>query len=523
MSNRRAIAAATALVLSAAAPAAAQTLTVGLGSEPSALDPHYHNLGPNNAMARHLFDTLILQDERQRLTPGLALSWKPLDDTTWEFKLRPNVKFHDGTAFAASDVAFTLKRAPDVPRSPASFGIYIKPITGVEIVDPLTIRFKTAAPYPLLPNDISTVAIVSQKHGENATTEDYNSCKAAVGTGPYKCVERVAGDRVVMARNDAYWGGAQPWQRVVFKPIKSAPTRVAALLAGDVDLIDDAPTADIERLKKDARLSVVQGVSNRVIYLHLDSDRAESPGIADKQGNPLKANPFKDPKVRKALSKAINRPAIVDRVMEGVAIPAGQLLPDGFFGVSSKLRVEPFDPEGARKLLAEAGYPNGFRVTLATPNDRYINDEKIAQAIAQMLTRIGIETKVDAMPGAVYFGRASKLEFSLMLVGWGSGTGEASSPLKSLLASFDQAKGMGAANRGRYSNPQMDRLLERALATVDDKGREALLQQATEVAIGDLGIVPLHFQVNTWAMKKAVKYDARTDEATLATGIKRAN
>jgi len=229
--------------------------------------------------------------------------------------------------------------------------------------------------------------------------------------------------------------------------------------------------------------------------------------------------------VRKAISKAINRPAIVEKVMEGVAIPAGQLLPEGFFGVSVKLEPEKYDPEGAKKLLADAGYPNGFGLTLHGPNDRYINDAKICQAIGQMLTRVGIDTKVETMPKSVYFAKASRggpgksPAFSFILVGWGAGTGEASSPLKSLLHTYDKARGFGASNRGRYSNPEMDKLVEQALATVDDAKREKLLQQATEIAIEDLGIIPLHYQVNTWATRKGLAYTPRTDEYTLAMNV----
>jgi peptide/nickel transport system substrate-binding protein len=229
--------------------------------------------------------------------------------------------------------------------------------------------------------------------------------------------------------------------------------------------------------------------------------------------------------VRRAISKAINRDLIVERVMEGVAIKAGQLLPEGFFGVSKNLEPEAYDPEGAKKLLAEAGFPDGFKLTIHGPNDRYINDAKIAEAVGQMLSRIGVDTEVVTMPRSVYFKRASRggpdgtPEFSFILVGWGSGTGEASSPLKSLLMTHNPDKGHGASNRGRYSNPEVDRLTEEALATVDDAKREAGLAKATEVAINDLGIIPLHYQVNVWAARKGLKYRARTDERTVATGV----
>jgi peptide/nickel transport system substrate-binding protein len=303
------------------------------------------------------------------------------------------------------------------------------------------------------------------------------------------------------------------------RPITNNASRVAALLAGDVDFIENVPTADLKRLKENPAVRVVETVSNRVIYLHLDSNRDRSPFVFDNEGKPLAKNPLRDRRVRLAISKAINRPAIVERVMEGAAIPAGQLLPDGFFGVSPKLKPERYDPEGAKKLLAEAGFPDGFKLTLHSPNDRYVNDEKVAQAVAQMLTRVGIKTDVQAMPQAVYFTRASKLEFSLMLLGWGADTGEPSSPLKSLLATNDPARGMGTANRGRYSNPKLDALLQEALATVDDEKRSGLLQQATEAGIEDAGIIPLHYEVTLWGMRSDLTFEGNTNQYTQAFDI----
>ncbi len=503
--------------------AGAKELRVGLGLEPTSIDPHYHNLGPNNALSIEIFDRLVMPDERQRPQPGLAVSWKTLDELTWEFKLRQGVTFHDGTPFTADDVVFTFERAPNVPNSPSSFATFIKGKTAIKI-DDHTLQIKTETPYPLVINDLMNIGILSRKHGEGAGTEDYNSGKAAIGTGVYKFVEWVPGDRLVLERNDAYYGDKPEWERVTIKPIKSGPARVAALLAGDVEFIDNVPTTDIERLKGDKNVDLSQGVSNRVIYLHLDQFRDDSPFVKAKDGGAI-VNPLKDVRVRQAISKSINRPAIVERVMEGVAIPAGQLLPEGFFGVSPKLEPEAYDTAGAKALLAEAGVPDGFKLTIHGPNDRYINDAKIAEAIAQMLTRVGIETAVETMPKAVYFKRASRggegglPEFSFVLVGWGSGTGEASSPLKSLLATYDKERGYGAANRGRHSDPEFDKLVEQALATVDDDKREALLIQATERAMKDYGIIPLHYQVNTWGTRKGLKYGSRTDEYTLYSSV----
>lgn len=500
------------------APVSAAELRVGLSTEPTSVDPHYHNLSPNNALATHIFGNLVEQGPVQELLPGLATSWKPVADDVWEFKLREGVKFHDGSPFTADDVVFTIKRAGNVPDSPSSFAIYTAAIKEVKVVDPLTVHFVTDGPYPLLPNDLSGIAIVSRKYGEGASTADYNSGKAAIGAGPYKLVSFTPGQSIVLEANKNYWGDKPKFDKVTYRPITNPAARVAALLSGDVDLIDGVPTADIAQLKKNSAVSLADAVSNRIIYLHIDSDREVTPHVTAKDGKEIK-NPFKDVRVRKAISMAINRQAIVDRVMEGVAIPAGQLLPKGFFGVSPNIEVPKYDPEGAKKLLAEAGYPDGFKLTIHGPNDRYINDAQVVQAVAQMLSRIGIDTAVDTMPRSTFFGRASKLEFSLLLVGWGSGTGEASSPLKSLLATYDKAKGMGPSNRGRYSNPEFDKTLAQALVTVDDAKREKLLQKATEIAMADVGLIPLHYEVSTWATRKGFEYTGRSDQATQAMDV----
>jgi len=499
-----------------AVPTAAGTdLTIGIGADVTAIDPHYHNLTPNSNVAAHIFDYLVLRDERQKPIPGLAESWRTVDPLTWEFKLRRGVKFHDGSDFTAADVIASLERVPEVPNSPSPFTVYTKQIKEMTVVDAYTIRLKTAAPYPLMPTDLTQVAIIS-KNARKASTEDFNSGKAAIGTGPYKLVRYAKGDRIELVRHDAYWGGKTPWEKVTLRLLPNDASRVAALLAGDVQAIEYVPTSDVARIRADKRLTVYKIIADRLIYLHMDSDRDTSPYVTDKQGKPLSRNPLKDPRVRKALSKAINRNAIVDKVMEGEAVPAGQLLADGMFGTTRNLKVEAYDPDGAKKLLTDAGYPDGFGITIHAPNNRYVNDAKIAQAVAQMLTRIGIATRVEAMPSATFFPQATDLKFSVMLLGWSSGTGEASSPLKALLATYSKDKGFGTANRGRYSNPKVDALLEEALATVDDARREAVLQRATEVAIDDTGIIPLHFQVNLWATRDGITYTPRTDENTLA-------
>lgn len=498
-------------------------LVIALSTPVTTVDPHFHNLTPNNGMAAHVFETLVKTDPALKTYPGLAESWKALSDTEWEFKLRKGVKWHNGEPFTAEDVAATIKRIPNVPNSPASFAVFVRAITDVNIVDAHTIRFKTKEPYPLLPADMVSVAIVPKSVAETAKTEDFNSGKAMIGTGPFRFEQYVSGDRVVLTRNKDYHGTQADWDKVTFRMITSAPARVAALLSGDVHMIEGVPTADAAKLKTDKRVEVSNAVSNRMIYLHMDSDRkTNSPFITAADGKPMEANPLVDARVRRALSKMIDRNVIVSRVMEGQAIPAGQLLDEAFFGTSKKLKPDAYDPAGAKKLMAEAGYPNGFGVTLHSPNNRYINDGSTAQAVAQYLSRNGIPTKVDTMPSNIFFTRASKQEFSFILAGWGAASGDTSSPLRALLATNDPKAGMGGANRGRFSSPELDALIAKAVVIIDDNQRDAALALASEKAIELMGLIPLHYEVSTWASRKGIQYGGRADQYTLAQFVTRA-
>jgi peptide/nickel transport system substrate-binding protein len=502
------------------ASVAAQDLKIAMAADVTSADPHFFNLFPNNNIAEHVFDKLVQMDPDSRMIPGLATSWKALDDKTWEFKLRKGVKFHDGSELTAEDVAFSIDRVAQIPNSPGPFVAYTKAIVAKEIVDPYTIRFKTAAPHPLMPNDLSTIYIVSKKVATGATTEDFNSGKVTIGSGRYKFVRYVNGDRIELARNDAYWGDKAGYDKVTFRIIKNEAARVAALLSGDVDAIEQPPTADLARLRKDPNFTVTSKISHRVIYFNFDHLSRVSPFITAKDGKPLDRNPLQDVRVRRAISKAINRAAIADRVMEGFATPSGQLVSEKLFGHNPTLKAEAYDVDGAKNLLAEAGYPNGFNLTIHGPSGRYVNDEKIVQAVAQMLSRVGIVSKVETAPMGPYSGRAAKQEFSFHMVGWGASTGEASSPLRSLLATFNRDKGLGAVNWGRYSNVKVDYVIEQALQQVDDANRSQMLQQATKMAMDDLGIMPVHFQYTIWATKKGVSYTPRTDEYTLAFQFK---
>lgn len=510
--------------LAASPPARAQDIALGLGTAVTSLDPHFHNLASNIKISVHLFDRLVDQDAQQRATPGLASAWRAIDDTTWEFTLRRDARFHDGRPFEAEDVAATLRRVPWVPNSPNSFVTYTRAITEVVVVDAHTVRFRTATPYPLLPVDLSSVNITSRRH-ERAPTADFNSGTAAIGTGPFRFAEYLPGDRINLVRNDDYWGPKPHWARASLRIITASPSRVAALLAGDVQAIDDVPPNDAVKLAANPNVSLLRGRSNSVLFLHMDQFRDNPPFVTDKAGVPLAANPFKDRRVRLAISKAINRQALVERVMEGMATPASSLLADGFFGSSQKLKPEPYDPEGARRLLAEAGYPNGFVVTLHGPSGRYVNDNLVAQAIAPMLVRVGIETKVVVQPWAPFIAAASPpgYAYSFILIGNSATTGEASFGLRVQYATVDVAKGMGGSNRARYSNPRVDSLIDQAMATIDDSRREALLQETSEIAIADQALVPLFHADNLFAVRRGLAYTPRAEGYMPAHLIRPAN
>ncbi|MGB3555321.1 MAG: ABC transporter substrate-binding protein [Jannaschia sp.] len=513
-----------------ALPALAQEIRIGLASEPSSADPHFHNLGPNNQLRRNFFESLVGADENQKLYPKLATSWKPVDETHWEFKLREGVTFSDGSTFDAYDVVYSLCRIPGVPDSPSLFTTYTKAVSGVEVVDPLTLIVETEAPYPLLPTEFSTWGIISAKAngvdgasiafdpedcGDLAypATQDFNDGTAAIGTGPFLLNSFRRGEGIEMGRNPTYWGDPAPWEKVTMRPLTSDGPRVAALFAGDVDFIENPPLQDLERIEEQDGLQVVQGISNRVIYLHLDHEQEPSPMITGTDGK----NPLKDVRVREALSISINRDAIVDRIMGGVAVTAGELLPSGMFGAHEEgdMPAAPYDPERAKALLAEAGYPDGFGITIGTPNDRYINDAQVAQAVAQMWSRLGVTTEIDAVTASTFFSRRNAYEFSVYLAGWGSGTGEMSSPLKALLATADSDRGYGGTNRGQYSNPELDAVLTEALETVDDDKRQELLREGSRIGMEDWAILPLHFEVTPWAMTDAVNYTPRVEQYTL--------
>ena len=485
-----------------ALPALAQNLVLGTKLELNTLDPHFFAAFPTGSSHPYLYDKLIVLDPKLKPRAALAESWKLVDDLTWEFRLRKGVAFHDGSPFTADDVLFTLERVPNVPNSPNSFSQYTRGIEKATKVDDHTIVLRTKAPNPMLPNDLSNVFIVSAKAAKGATTADFNSGKAAIGTGPYRLVEWVNGERLVVERNDRYWGPKGHWARVTEKVIAKDPTRLAALLSGQVDAIDAVPIADLERLRKEGRFGLYRGAAALVHYVALDSARDVSPFVTAKDGKPLASNPLKDPRVRKALSLSVNRDVLVKRVMEGSGIPASQLLSSEFPGASKSLKPDPYDPAKAKALLKEAGWDEGFRIVLHATADRYPNDASVAQAIAQMWTRIGLKAEVETLPGSVFFTRASKQEFSAFAAQYGAE--EATNSLRALVATFTPAKGFGTANRTRYTNPVVDSLLQESMVTMDDELRQAKLERAINFAMADQPLLPVFYPIFDFAAKKGL-------------------
>ncbi len=504
--------------------ASAETLAIGLASDVTSIDPHWNNSGPNVSLATHIFEPLTLTDRNGRLIPGLAVGWRAVDPLTWEFKLRPGVKFHDGSPLTADDVVFSIERPKTLQGSPASFASFVRPITAVKAVDRETVRITTSSPHVLVPYDLNSIFIVSKKAAQSATNGDFDAGRAAIGTGPYKLVSFRRGDRIELARNDAWWGNGanvRPgWDRVVFRMLASDAARIAALLSGDVDAIENVPTADVARIAGDARFGVVRQTSWRTIFWHMDQYRDVTPFATDKTGKPLAKNPFKDPRVRLAVSKAINRDAIVSRVMEGQAVPASNLVSPGIFGYDADIKVEAYDPAGAKKLLAEAGYPDGFMLTVHAPNNRYVNDARIAETVAALLSRVGIVTKVQTQPWISYLPHARAAEYTMALVGWGSSLGD--STVKNHLGTVDEQKGYGAWNFGRYSNPEVDRMLDHDFTLFDDRARETAAKAVAALALKDNPVIPMHHEVAIWALKRGLAYPGRVDQFTFAWQITRA-
>ena len=507
----------------------AQTLKIGLASEPTAIDPHYHQATPNDALTAHIFEPLVGMNGDMKLQPVLASSWEATTDTTWTFKLRPDVKFSNGEAFTADDVVFSLCRVinNETAISGGAMNV-VKRIASIETPDAHTVKMTTKSPYPVLPNELARVAMVWNGIAEHGklnfdpakgcgvtgawpTVNDFNSGKATIGTGAYTLKSYVKGNAIELTRNDKYWGEKPAWESVRMVSVPSAGPRLTGLLAGDFDLIENPAARDLKRIKE-AGLGYTIKPSVRVMFFQLDAGRNPSPMVKSPKGD----NPLQDARVRRAMSMAIDRKTIVERIMDGVATPAYQFLPDGMFGALPNAPELKYDPKAAKALLTEAGYPDGFELTLSSTNDRYINDAQITQAVAQYLSRIGIRTTVDTMTRSVYFPRRAKRDFSASLGGWGSETGEASNFIQYWTTTTNTQLGLGSSNYGAFSNPELDTKFVEALRTVDDTKRAALLNDVIKIALDDMPNIPLHFESGVWAFRKGLSYEGRADQRTTA-------
>lgn len=508
-------------LLASEARAQPDHLRIGAKIGPSAIDPHYHSSGENNTLLRHIYDSLVVLDNRLRVRPSLATTWRNVAPLVWEFELRRDVRFHDGTPFSATDVVFTFERIPKVRNSPGSFEIFTRRIARIEVVDNYRLRFHTKRPHPFLDHDLSAVMIVPHTLDAHVDTPDFNRGTAAIGTGPYRYAGWTPGRLFSLVRNEGYWGQRPVWRSVNLVPISSDPTRVAALLNNEVDLIDHVPLADRGRLNSDPEIAVFAHEAARLMFVHLDSARARSPYVTDHQGKVLDPNPLRDARVRRALSAAIDRAALVDHLLDGAGSPAAQILPPDFEGSSDTLRPEDHAPERARRLLAEAGYPEGFRLTLHSPSDRYPNDARVAQAIAQMWWRIGVVTEVETLTRNVFFPSAARQEFSAYFAGWAELT--VANAMAGLVHSYDRDAGLGSGNRARYANSEVDRLVEEALTLFDPIRRQTLLSRAQEIAFReDQGLIPLYHPDYAWAARAGhVLYDANMEGATQAVRARR--
>lgn len=510
MNRFKKVLAGVALSSALSSPIWAADLKIAVATEPRSLHPLAQALNSNHELAKHVFNSLIEPDEKFGPTPGLAESWTPTDDPLiWEFKLRKGVKFHNGTPFTAKDVAFTYELVPNVPNSPSTYKRRTKKIDKVVVVDDHTVHIHTKTPYPLLPRSLSAVPIVSHTVGLETDPSEFNNGRMLYGTGPYKFVEFVAGDHITYTANKGYWGGPPKWDNVTIRWITSGPARVAALLSGDVDMIASVPTTDVDNLDENPDINVSCDQTARIMYWSLDVSREYADHITAKDGSTIK-NPLRDLRVRQAFNIAIDRDAIVEEVMTGLAVPANQITGEGFGGHNPDIPMPEHDIGKAKALMAEAGYGDGFKLTIHATNDRYINDDKQAQAIGQMLSRIGVDVEVVTQPVSGYYGKLRKHEMTMALIGWAAMTGEASSVIGPALR-----KGV-RNNYGRWENPEFNRLIEGALGTVDMEKYDRLLKESVAVAMADVPIIPTHYQVACWASRKGLEFTPRADESTLA-------
>ncbi|MFN3376248.1 MAG: ABC transporter substrate-binding protein [Burkholderiaceae bacterium] len=506
------VAAAAALL---AAPALhAKTFKWASQGEISTWDIHSQNNALQNGLHANVYESLVYYNSRTfEVEPVLATAWKEISPTQVRFTLRQGVKFHDGSAFTADDAVYSLQRAM---AKTSNFTPYVQGISRVVKVDNNTIDVFLSSPNPVLLRQMTELRMMSKAWAEKNKSVEPKDMKAAeenfahrnaMGTGPYVLESWQPDVKMVFKRNPNWWGKMEGnVTEIVYTPIKSAATRIAALLSGEVDMVLDPTPQDLGRLRANPDLKVIDGVENRTIFFGMDQFRDELPGSNVKGKNPLK-----DLRVRKALYHAIDADTISRNIMRGLGKPTGALVAPQVAGWTETVAKRlPYNVDTAKKLLAEAGYPDGFEVDFACPNNRYINDEAICQAVTAMWSRIGVKAKLRTMPLATYFPMIQRYEASIYMLGWGVPTFDALYSLQSLVRTVGQG-GDGNYNVGRYSNPRMDYLVDRVKVETDAPVRARMLTEALQLSSDTVSHIPLHDQVIPWAMKKNIDLVHRAD------------
>ena len=505
LSKLAAVAVATVLMICAAQ---AQTLRWSSQGDMQTTDPHSQNEVLTNTLNNQVYETLTRRMKDMGMGASLATEWTQVTPLIWRFKLRPGVKFHDGTPFTADDVVFSMQRLRDA-NSPQR--VYANAVGIPKAVDPLTVLFTLDKPNPIVPEMMGTLYIMSRRWcEEHKVTRPLNfkqqeesfASQHANGTGPFMLVSRQPGVKTTFKRNPNWWNRFDGnLQEFTYLPIANDATRTAALISGEIDFVIDPPPRDVARLRTLPQLKVLDGEENRLVFIGMDQTRdkllhGQAPG--DK-------NPLKDLRVRKALYHAIDIEAIKAKLMSGYALPTGGLTssPRGAYGDPKLETRPPFDPAQARKLLADAGYADGFDITMDCPNNRYINDERICIALASMWAQVKVRVKVNAMPRTQFFPQGEKADTSLYLAGWGGGSTDAEIMLTPVLRNRGE-QGIGVANYGGSINNEGDALAAASTIETDPKKREALIKQALQSFREQVNIIPLHRQVIPWAMKREV-------------------
>jgi len=504
----------------APAAVAQKPLVIGFEGDAATLDPHARSETTTTTIQRHVYENLIGFDANLKIVPELAESWKLIDDNTWEFKLRRGLKFHNGEPMNAAAVKFSLERCKTHPKS--QYKHMVPDYREIQVGDENTIRLVTKSPTPEALIMLENVSIVPPKWFQEWDRKDYSYLtRNMIGTGPYKFVEWVKDDHITLTANKEWWRGKLDFEKVTLRPIPENATRVAALISGEIDVCWGVSIPDIPRVEKNKNTYVSRVPSQRTIYVMFDvhSDKGgpapnAQPGIA--AGKP---NPFRDFRVRKAIAQAINADDIIKYVMEGSAYPASQLDSPYATGYNKNIQRPKYDPEQAKKLLAETGYPNGFECNFDTPNDRYVNDQQVAEAIAAQLSKVGIRLKVIATPKAVFFPKVDRYESPFFLAGWGTLSWQGT-----MNAFFREKKGQfGHINRGRFSNPELEKKMDIANSIMDDARREKLRNEISEKIYETYYIIPLYYQENVFGFTRRIKDGkARVDERLFAHELKRA-